>query len=300
MQLKELILKYTSLFPDIPKRTSVIYHNVDVGEASPIKQHPYRINIQKTRCCHRSRGPRPLRRRLIRRGPASRRPSPAQSRALCVRSLPPDLRGARRDAPATSGSRAVGSARWPTRGTRALGILQGASPGAQDGERSPQRGCPAGLSKLMEATESVARLAEELARKEKELAVASHNADKVLGEVRVSAEAAEVVKNAVLMVKDKAQKIVDEIAVEKHIAEDKLIAAKPALEAAEAALNTIKPADIATVRKLATPPHLIMRILNCVLVLFQNKMEIVTMDPENGKVMLKEVEDVKLLRRIMK
>ncbi|XP_069744236.1 dynein axonemal heavy chain 8-like [Narcine bancroftii] len=152
-----------------------------------------------------------------------------------------------------------------------------------------------GLSKLMEATESVARLAEELARKEKELAVASRNADKVLGEVRVSAEAAEVVKNAVLMVKDKAQKIVDEIAVEKHIAEDKLIAAKPALEAAEAALNTIKPADIATVRKLAKPPHLIMRILDCVLVLFQKKMEIVTMDPERPCVKPSWGESLKLL-----
>lgn len=44
-------------------------------------------------------------------------------------------------------------------------------------------------------------------------------------------------KNEVQEVKDKAQKIVDEIDTEKVIAESKLEAAKPALEEAEAALN---------------------------------------------------------------
>ncbi|NWU68766.1 DYH8 protein, partial [Pterocles burchelli] len=94
-----------------------------------------------------------------------------------------------------------------------------------------------GLSKLMEASESVAKLSQELAVKEKELAVASVKADEVLAEVTESAEAASKVKNEVQIVKDKAQKIVDEIDAEKVIAEKKLEAAKPALEEAEAALN---------------------------------------------------------------
>uniref|UniRef100_UPI00398E4471 dynein axonemal heavy chain 8-like isoform X2 n=2 Tax=Pristiophorus japonicus TaxID=55135 RepID=UPI00398E4471 len=152
-----------------------------------------------------------------------------------------------------------------------------------------------GLSKLMEATESVALLAKELAGKEKELAVASRNADKVLGEVTVRAEAAEKVKNGVMLVKNKAQKIVDEIEIEKSMAEEKLLAAKPALEAAEAALNTIKPADISTVRKLAKPPHLIMRILDCVLVLFRKRMDAVTMDPERPCLKPSWGESLKLL-----
>ncbi|XP_015833540.2 dynein axonemal heavy chain 5 isoform X3 [Tribolium castaneum] len=135
-----------------------------------------------------------------------------------------------------------------------------------------------GLEKLAEASSSVLVLKKELASMEKELADASKRAEKVLTEVTERAMQAEIVKNQVQKVKEKAEILVTSIAAEKALAEEKLEAAKPALEEAEAALNTIKPAHIATVRKLGRPPHLIMRIMDCVLVLFQRKLHPVIPD----------------------
>ena len=58
------------------------------------------------------------------------------------------------------------------------------------------------------------------------------------------AEEAETIKEEVEKVRDKAQALVNDIAKDKSLAEEKLEAARPALEEAEAALNTIKPAHI--------------------------------------------------------
>ncbi|XP_045464260.1 dynein axonemal heavy chain 5 [Harmonia axyridis] len=136
-----------------------------------------------------------------------------------------------------------------------------------------------GLEKLAEASSSVIILKKELAVMEQELAEASQRAETVLTEVTERAMQAEIVKNQVQKVKEKAEILVSSIANEKAKAEEKLEAAKPALEEAEAALNTIKPAHIATVRKLGRPPHLIMRIMDCVLILFQRKLQPVVIDP---------------------
>nr|XP_018669928.1 dynein heavy chain 5, axonemal-like isoform X1 [Ciona intestinalis]XP_026692815.1 dynein heavy chain 5, axonemal-like isoform X1 [Ciona intestinalis] len=152
-----------------------------------------------------------------------------------------------------------------------------------------------GLNKLIEATQSVNELSKELVEKEKELVVASKKADDVLAEVTVSAQAAEKVKSKVQTVKDKAQGVADMINADKSVAEEKLIAAKPALAMAEAALQTIKPADIATVRKLGKPPHLIMRIMDCVLLLMRRKINKIEQDPERPCVKPSWAEALKLM-----
>ncbi|KAL2103146.1 hypothetical protein ACEWY4_000014 [Coilia grayii] len=46
-ELAALITVHDDLFPDVPRRTTVICHDIDVGDASPIKQHFYRVNPYK-------------------------------------------------------------------------------------------------------------------------------------------------------------------------------------------------------------------------------------------------------------
>ena len=43
----DLVTEFTCLFSDVPSRTTAIEHDIDVGSARPIKQHPYRVNAVK-------------------------------------------------------------------------------------------------------------------------------------------------------------------------------------------------------------------------------------------------------------
>ena len=45
--MKSIISDYNALFSDVPMTTHLIEHDVDVGNATPIKQHPYRVNPVK-------------------------------------------------------------------------------------------------------------------------------------------------------------------------------------------------------------------------------------------------------------
>ena len=46
-EVVNLIKEFTLLFPDTPGKTMAITHDVDIGDAAPCRQHPYRMNPLK-------------------------------------------------------------------------------------------------------------------------------------------------------------------------------------------------------------------------------------------------------------
>ena len=46
-ELAEVITQYREVFPDVPSKTNLLEHDVDVGDSAPIKQHPYRVSPMK-------------------------------------------------------------------------------------------------------------------------------------------------------------------------------------------------------------------------------------------------------------
>ena len=41
---RELLWEFTILFPNVPGKTTIVVHDVDMGNIPPIKVHPYRMN----------------------------------------------------------------------------------------------------------------------------------------------------------------------------------------------------------------------------------------------------------------
>jgi hypothetical protein len=46
-KLKNLVFSFKNMFPDVPNKTTAACHDIDFGDAAPIKQHPYRLNPLK-------------------------------------------------------------------------------------------------------------------------------------------------------------------------------------------------------------------------------------------------------------
>ena len=46
-EVVNLIKEFTLLFPDTPGKTMAVTHDVDIGDAAPCRQHPYRMNPLK-------------------------------------------------------------------------------------------------------------------------------------------------------------------------------------------------------------------------------------------------------------
>ncbi|XP_015117111.1 dynein heavy chain 5, axonemal [Diachasma alloeum] len=152
-----------------------------------------------------------------------------------------------------------------------------------------------GLHKLIDAAEQVDGLRKVLERNQEDIAVKNVQVEAILERVDEKKREAEAVKAEVQKSKDEAETLLKFISKDKANAEEQLKVAEPALLAAEAALQTIKAADISTIRKLGKPPYLITLIMDCVLILFGRKLNSVKPDYDRQFLMPSWSESLKFM-----
>ena len=152
-----------------------------------------------------------------------------------------------------------------------------------------------GVHKLNEAKVSVNQLKVDLVNKESELQDASAEAEKVLQTLTSESVEAERARNRVQQVKDRCEGIVKMIDTEREAAQLQLDQAKPALDDALSSINAIRQQDITTLRKLAKPPHLIMRMMDCIIILLNHRISPVKPDHDKKFIMTSWSEALRLI-----
>lgn len=133
--------------------------------------------------------------------------------------------------------------------------------------REQEASVRAGLAKMAQAKVDVAEMRTELSAKEKKLVAAGEAAEALLADISASTAAAEREKARVQAIVESVTVQAEAIAAVKDGAARDLAAAKPALDAALAALSSIAPKDIGALKALKNPPDVIKRIFDCVLLL---------------------------------
>jgi len=99
------------------------------------------------------------------------------------------------------------------------------------------------------------------------------------------AEAVEFVRRGVRRMKERAQLIVDDIEVDKSDMTSRLDGADgPTCDEAQWALATIQPTDVdlLSTDTKRTPPHLVARIMDCILLMFQRPLDAVAADDDRS------------------
>jgi len=137
-----------------------------------------------------------------------------------------------------------------------------------------------GLAKLAEAETDVAAMKEDLKGVEKVLAVAGEKMEIMVANLKEKSAAANKVKQAVLSVKNDLSQQAAVIQADRDETQKDLDHAKPALVAAESALDAIKDDDIKNLKGLRNPPNIIKRIMDAVLLLRREHINPVAIDPE--------------------
>lgn len=134
-----------------------------------------------------------------------------------------------------------------------------------------------GLQKLMEAETGVDLMKDDLAKQQVELKEAEKAANIMLEKVETGSKAANMEMNAAGVIEARCGETADEIAKQSAEANKELEGAMPFVYAAETAAASITKGDVGTITKLGKPPDLIKRIMDCVLLLFQKRVDSVTM-----------------------
>ena len=130
-----------------------------------------------------------------------------------------------------------------------------------------------GLDKLLEAGEDVAKMQEDLKLKFKDLEEAQRVSKALLVEIQASTAKAEKKKTECAGVAAEAGIESAKAGEIKAVVETDLLAAKPALDNAAKALDGITAKDIQGLKALKSPPEIIQRIMDTVLVLLLKPLE---------------------------
>ena len=126
-----------------------------------------------------------------------------------------------------------------------------------------------GLEKLIQGAQDVEAMKVVLAAEQVKLEEATENTNKMLTTLEASSAEAKKEGEQVSEIKRKCEEDAARISEEKASCEVDLAKARPFVEQASSAINSIKPAHIGEIKKLANPSDIIKLVFDCVLILFQ-------------------------------
>ncbi|TYZ61675.1 hypothetical protein PybrP1_000691 [[Pythium] brassicae (nom. inval.)] len=129
-----------------------------------------------------------------------------------------------------------------------------------------------GLRKLIQGAEDVHAMSIVLADEQVKLQKATAETNTMLQSLQVSSAEAHKEGDQVAQIKAKCEEDAARISAEKELCERDLAKAKPFVEEAETAIDSIKPAHIGEIKKLAKPADIIRLVFDGVLILFKNQL----------------------------
>ena len=148
-----------------------------------------------------------------------------------------------------------------------------------------QKSVDGGLKRMTEAQTGVREMRITLGEKQRSLRDASKALDVMLKDIEQRSAAAEAATREIESVRNRLSVDAANVAAEKESADKDMEAALPTLREAEEALRTINADDISAVKKFITPPVMVRRIMDGVLVLCRAPMDAPAMevDPTSGQ-----------------